>query len=126
MGCTIGQGSATSPSEVVYGPTKPGDLDRGSLTSLGGPAEGHSPVSSRRRYIPAGRVLEAPMAERPELLGLAAEIVSAHVSRNAVAVDQLPGLIQQVFNALATVEQAVTAPPKAEPAVPVKIFVYPV
>jgi len=51
---------------------------------------------------------------------MAAEIVSAHVSRNAVAVDQLPGLIQQVFNALATAEQAVAAPPKAEPAVPVK------
>ena len=60
------------------------------------------------------------MAERPQLLTIAAEIVSAHVSRNAVAVDQLPGLIQQVFNALATAEQAVAAPPKAEPAVPVK------
>ena len=60
------------------------------------------------------------MAERPELLGLATEIVSAHVSNNAIAADQLPGLIQQVFNALATVEQATAAPPKAEPAVPVK------
>ena len=39
------------------------------------------------------------MAERPQLLVLATEIVSAQVSRNAVAVDQLPGLIQQVFNA---------------------------
>jgi predicted transcriptional regulator len=60
------------------------------------------------------------MAERPELLGLATEIVSAHVRNNAVAADQLPGLIQQVFNALATVEQVTAAPPKAEPAVPVK------
>ena len=60
------------------------------------------------------------MAERPELLGLATEIVSAHVSNNAIAADQLPGLIQQVFNALATVEQVTAAPPKAEPAVPVK------
>ena len=60
------------------------------------------------------------MAERPELLGLATNIVSAHVSRNAVGVDQLSGLIQQVFNALATVEQAATALPKAEPAVAVK------
>jgi predicted transcriptional regulator len=39
-----------------------------------------------------------------------------YVSRNAIAVDQLSGLIQQVFNALATVEQAATTP-KAEPAV---------
>ena len=60
------------------------------------------------------------MAERPELLGLASEIVSAHVRNNAIAEDQLPGLIQQVFNALATVEQATAAPLKAEPAVPVK------
>ena len=60
------------------------------------------------------------MAERPELLGLATEIVSAHVSNNAIAADQLPGLIQQVFNALATAEQAVTTPPKTEPAVSVK------
>ena len=37
------------------------------------------------------------MAERPQLLAMATEIVSAHVSRNAVAVDQLPGLIQHVF-----------------------------
>jgi predicted transcriptional regulator len=60
------------------------------------------------------------MAERPELLGLATEIVSAHIANNAVRTDQLPGLIQQVFNALATVEQAIAAPPKPEPAVPVK------
>ena len=32
------------------------------------------------------------MAERPELLGLATEIVSAHVSHNAIAADQLQGL----------------------------------
>jgi len=83
--------------------------------------EAHSPESSRRR---AGRVLEEPMAERPELLGLAAEIVSAHVSRNAVEADQLSRLIQQVFNALATAEQAATAPSKAEPAVAVKRSIF--
>ena len=60
------------------------------------------------------------MAERQELLGLATNIVSAHVSRNTVGVDQLSGLIRQVFNALATAEQAATALPKAEPAVAVK------
>ena len=60
------------------------------------------------------------MAEHPELLGLATDIVSAHVSNNAIAADQLPGLIQQVFNALATVEQVIATPPKAEPAVTVK------
>jgi predicted transcriptional regulator len=60
------------------------------------------------------------MAERQEVLELAAQIVTAHMSNNAVAPDQLPGLIQQVFNTLATVEQKATAPPKAEPAVPIK------
>ena len=64
------------------------------------------------------------MAERPRLLVLATEIVSARVSRNAVAVDQLPGLIQQVFGALATAEQAATAPAKAEPAVAVRRSIF--
>jgi predicted transcriptional regulator len=60
------------------------------------------------------------MAEREVVLGLAAEIVSAHVSNNTVPVDQLPGLIQQVFNTLASVEQASVTPSKPEPAVPIK------
>ena len=66
------------------------------------------------------------MAERPQLLAMATEIVSAHVRHNAVAVDQLPGLIQQVFTSLATVELAATAPPKPEPAVAVKIQFLPI
>ena len=66
------------------------------------------------------------MAERPELLGLATEIVSAHVRNNAVAADELPGLIQKVFNALATVEQATAAPPKPKPAVEVRRSVLPI
>jgi predicted transcriptional regulator len=60
------------------------------------------------------------MAERQVLLGLATEIVSAHVRNNAVPTDQLPALIQQVFNALATVELASVAPPRPEPAVPIR------
>jgi predicted transcriptional regulator len=60
------------------------------------------------------------MAERELLLGLAAEIVSAHVSNNAVQMDQLPALIQQVFNTLASAEQKSLAPSKPEPAIPIK------
>ncbi len=60
------------------------------------------------------------MAEHEVVLGLAAEIVSAHVSHNAVPTDQLPALIQQVFNTLATVEQKSVEPPKPDPAVPIK------
>jgi predicted transcriptional regulator len=60
------------------------------------------------------------MTEREVVLGLAAEIISAHVSNNAMETDQLPGLIQQVFNALSTIEQKSVAPLRPEPAVPVK------
>ena len=60
------------------------------------------------------------MAEHSEVLGLAAQIVSAHVSHNAVPSDQLAGLIRQVFNSLATAEQATTVPPKPESAVTVR------
>ena len=65
------------------------------------------------------------MAERQALLALAANIGSAHVSNNAVALDQLPALIRQVLNALTTVEQATAAPSKPEPAVPVRRSVFP-
>ena len=57
------------------------------------------------------------MTERELFLGLAADIISAHVSNNAMPADQLPTLIQQVFNTLSTAEQKATDPPKAEPAV---------
>jgi predicted transcriptional regulator len=65
------------------------------------------------------------MAERRVLLALAADIVSAHVGNNAVAVDQLPGLVQRVFDALATVEQATAPPPALERAVPIRRSVFP-
>jgi len=60
------------------------------------------------------------MAEREELLRLAADIVTAHVSNHALPADQLPGLIQQVFGTLATVGQATASPERPEPAVPVR------
>ena len=60
------------------------------------------------------------MAERQELLGLASDIVSAHISNNAVAAERLPALIQQVFKTLAGVKQATTGPSRPESAVPVK------
>ena len=65
------------------------------------------------------------MADHEQLLTLASDIVSAHVSNNAVPPDQLPSLIQQVFNTLATVEQKAATPPRPEPAVPIKQSVTP-
>jgi predicted transcriptional regulator len=61
-----------------------------------------------------------------DLLGLTTEIVAAHVSNNAVALDELPLLINQVHRSLTTLG---TAPEpvqeKLQPAVPVKKSVTP-
>ena len=60
------------------------------------------------------------MAEREVVLGFAAEIISAHISNNTMQTDQLPGLIQQVFNTLSTIEQISVPPLLPTSAVPVK------
>jgi predicted transcriptional regulator len=65
------------------------------------------------------------MADREQLLTFATEIVSAHISNNTTAPDQLPTLIQQVFNTLATVERATAEPTRPDPAVPIKQSVRP-
>ena len=59
------------------------------------------------------------------LLGLAAQIVSAHVSKNEISADGLPGLITAVHRALATVGETKIARARAEPAVPLKKSVTP-
>lgn len=58
------------------------------------------------------------------ILGLAAQIVSAHVGHNNVPAEELPGLIRQVCETLATVGQEPTQATKPEPAVPVKRSVF--
>ena len=58
------------------------------------------------------------------ILGLAAQIVSAHVGHNNVPAEELPGLIRQVCETLATVGQEPAQPTKPEPAVPVKRSVF--
>src|SRR6516164_1948514 len=65
------------------------------------------------------------MADRQQLLTFATEIVSAHISNNTTTPDQLPTLIQQVFNTLATVEQKTAEPPRPDPAVPIRQSVRP-
>jgi predicted transcriptional regulator len=60
-----------------------------------------------------------------DILGLTAQIVSAHVSKNQVGTDALPSLIQSVYRSLSTAG-TVEAPPAAqEPAVPIKKSVFP-
>jgi predicted transcriptional regulator len=60
------------------------------------------------------------MAEREVVLGFAAQIISAHVSNNTLQTDQLPGLIQRVFNTLSTIDKISVPPILPIAAVPVK------
>ena len=60
-----------------------------------------------------------------DVLGLTAQIVSAHVSNNPVAPDALPALIQDVYRTLAGVGKEPSQPDKPQPAVPVKRSVFP-
>ena len=64
--------------------------------------------------------------ESNDLLELTTEIVSSHVANNAVAVQDLPDLIRQVYGTLSTIEQAPSAQAdRPQPAVPVKKSVTP-
>jgi predicted transcriptional regulator len=65
---------------------------------------------------------------KDEINGLVANIVSAYVSKNAVAVSELPSVIQSVSNALSNLGKApVESTPAADlkPAVPVRRSVTP-
>ena len=59
------------------------------------------------------------------LLSLAAQVVSAHVTNNKVAAEELPKLINDVHYALANAARSTEQPPKGEPAVEVKKSVRP-
>ena len=59
------------------------------------------------------------------VLGLTAQIVSAHVSNNSVSTDSLPSLIQDVFRTLSAVGIEPVPAEKPQPAVPVKKSVFP-
>jgi Predicted transcriptional regulator len=60
------------------------------------------------------------------LMTLTADIVAAHVSNNSVAVNDLPGLIQNVHAALTSISGGSAAPePKPEPKVSIRSSVKP-
>jgi len=68
----------------------------------------------------------AEEAANQDLLGLTAEIVSAHVSNNPVSISDLPALIQEVYRTLSSVGQPIAAPvEKPQPAVPIKKSITP-
>ena len=62
---------------------------------------------------------------RNQVLGLVAQIVSAHVAHNAVSADALPRLIQTVYSTLSSVGNDAPPPDKLQPAVPIKRSVFP-
>ena len=55
-----------------------------------------------------------------DVLGLTAQIVSAHVSNNSVPPDALPSLIQEVYKTLSGVGKEPAQTERPQPAVPVK------
>lgn len=59
-------------------------------------------------------------ANEPELLRLTAQIVSAHVGNNSVAVSDLTTLIQDIHRSLSNVGQVETPQERPQPAVPIK------
>ena len=64
--------------------------------------------------------------DNADILGLTTNIVSAHVSNNAVGVDDLPKLIRDVYASLAKVDGHVEPAKEAPtPAVPIKKSVTP-
>jgi len=71
--------------------------------------------------------MESPQFDISEtLITLTSDIVAAHVSNNSVAVEDVPALIGNVYNALAGLGQPVQAPVAAlEPAVSVRSSVKP-
>ena len=63
-------------------------------------------------------------ASDSRILSLTAQIVSAHVSNNALQAEALPSLIQSVFKTLSTAGKDGVAPGKPQPAVPAKKSVF--
>ena len=67
------------------------------------------------------------MDEKSEVIEMTADIVSAYVGNNSVSANDLPGLIQSVHRALASVSsgtETVEVAPK-EPAVPIRRSITP-
>ena len=60
-----------------------------------------------------------------DVLGFTAQIVSAHVTKNAVPVEELPALIREVYKTLSTVGEAPAPVEALKPAVAVTKSVFP-
>lgn len=60
-----------------------------------------------------------------DVLGLTAQIVSAHVTKNPVPVEELPALIREVYKTLSTVGEVAAPVGAPKPSVPVTKSVFP-
>jgi predicted transcriptional regulator len=60
-----------------------------------------------------------------DVLGLTAQIVSAHVTQNSVSAEGLPALIREIYKTLSSVGDVVVPVDAAKPAVDVTRSVYP-
>ena len=71
--------------------------------------------------------MELDESPETQLISLTADIVSAHVSNNSVAVNDLPTLIQNVHKALSGLSMTAPEPEakKQEPVVPIRSSVKP-
>ena len=70
--------------------------------------------------------MEQDKVLREDLLALTVDIVSSHVSNNAVAVEELPNLIGQVFKTLSELgEKGAIVEETPEPVVPIKKSITP-
>jgi predicted transcriptional regulator len=68
----------------------------------------------------------AENASDPAILGLTAQIVSAHASHNEIGAGALPSAIRAVYDTLVHIGEVPSAPvEKAQPAVPVRKSVFP-
>jgi predicted transcriptional regulator len=67
----------------------------------------------------------AVTSSNPDLLTFAAQIVSAHVSHNAVSPEALPAVIQSVFDTLSGLGTEAVPIGKPRPAVPINKSVFP-
>ena len=64
-------------------------------------------------------------SEQLDLLGLTAQIVSAHIANNAVSTESLPGLIQEIYKTLTNVGKETVSIDRPQPAVAVKKSIFP-
>jgi predicted transcriptional regulator len=86
-------------------------------------AKYYGAISRPTIYCPRWIAGKKYMAE--DVLGLTAQIVSAHVTKNSVSVEELPGLIREVYKTLANVGEVAAPVEAAKPAVAVTKSVFP-